>query len=66
MVTIDALLRYGLFFALAALCATKLVEMLYKKYKEALWLKLTLLALFWACVYRMAIAASNPFLYFRF
>lgn len=66
MVTSDALLRYGLFFMLAALCATKLMEVLYKKYKGKLWLKLTLLALFWVCVYRMAVAASTPFLYFRF
>ena len=66
MVTANVLLRYGLFFVLAALCATKMVEVLYKKYKGRLWLKLTLLVLFWVCVYRMAVAASNPFLYFRF
>lgn len=62
----DALLRYGIFFVLAAVGSTCVVENMFRKYKERFWLKLILLVLFWACIYRMEIAASNPFLYFRF
>ena len=65
-VTWNALTRYGAFFAVSVLCSTCVVENLYRKYRNRLWLKLVLLALFWICVYRMATAASNPFLYFRF
>lgn len=65
-VTLDALRRYGIFFVIAIICSTCLVENIYRKYKNRFWLKLVLLVLFWICVYRMATAASNPFLYFRF
>lgn len=65
-VTIDALKRYGIFFLIGAICSTCLIENIYRKNKDRFWLKLVLLVLFWICVYRMATAASNPFLYFRF
>lgn len=65
-VTLDALRRYGIFFALGALFSTCIVENIYRKYRKHFWLKLVLLALFWLSVYRMATAANNPFLYFRF
>lgn len=65
-VTLDALGRYGVFLVIAVLCSTCLVEYIYRKYRERFWLKLVLLVLFWICVYRMAVAAENPFLYFRF
>ena len=65
-VTMDAVLRYSPFFVLAVFCSTHLVEVAYKSWKDRLWLKLILLALFWLCVYRITTAASNPFLYFRF
>lgn len=65
-VVIDALKRYGIFFVIAAIASTELVEKIYRKHGNRLWIKLILLVLFWICVYRMEIAASNPFLYFRF
>lgn len=65
-VTLDALSRYGLFFVVAAVCSTCVVENGYKRWKDTLWMKLLLLVLFWICVYRIVTAASNPFLYFGF
>lgn len=65
-VTIDALKRYGIFFVIATIASTELIEKIYMKHRKKLWLKLILLVLFWVCIYRMEIAASNPFLYFRF
>ena len=65
-VTVSALTRYGIFFAAAAVCSTCLVENIFRKYRDRLWLKGALLVLFWVCVYRIHTAASNPFLYFRF
>lgn len=65
-VTVSALIRYGVFFVLGIVCSTSVVEKIYKKYNNKFWMKLVLLLLFWVCVYRMAIGASNPFLYFRF
>lgn len=65
-VTLDALRRYGIFFVLGVLFSTCIVENIYRKYRKHFWLKLVLLALFWLSVYRMATAANNPFLYFRF
>lgn len=65
-VVIDALQRYGIFFVIAGIASTDVIEKLYIKYRKHLWVKLILLTLFWICIYRMEIAASNPFLYFRF
>ncbi len=65
-VTMRAVMRYGIFFVVAMVCSTCLVENVFRKYREKLWLKAVLLILFWVCVYRIHTAASNPFLYFRF
>ncbi len=65
-VTVSALTRYGIFFVIAAVCATCLVENIFRKNRDKLWLKGLLFVLFWICVYRIVTAASNPFLYFRF
>lgn len=65
-VTLDALSRYGLFFAAAILMSTYLPEKIYRRCKKKVWFMLILLAVFWGSVYQMITAANNPFLYFRF
>ena len=65
-ITLDALRRYGLFFAAAIVCATSLPEKLYRKYHDKMWFLAVLLGIFWASVHQIMTAVNNPFLYFRF
>lgn len=65
-VTVDALQRYGIFFLAAILLSTYFPEKIYKKYQNRIWFSIMLLGIFWASVYQIVTAESNPFLYFRF
>ncbi len=65
-VTLSALQRYGILLAVAVVCSTSLPEKIYKKFKDKVWFKILLLAVFWGSLYRVITAVNNPFLYFRF
>lgn len=58
--------RYWWLLIICAVCSTPLPMKLINKYRNNIVVKIVLLALFWLCVYQLAVQESNPFLYFRF
>lgn len=62
----NALMNYGLLFAVGAFACTPACRKVFRKCKDSLPGMLALIALFWLCVRRLQVEGQNPFMYFRF
>lgn len=58
--------RYWWLLFICIICATPYPMRFVKKHHSNIFLKITLVVLFWLCVYQISVQKSNPFLYFRF
>ncbi|HIW82129.1 MAG TPA: MBOAT family protein [Candidatus Acetatifactor stercoripullorum] len=61
-----ALTNYWPLFGAALLSCTPAIQKLYRRWKDTIPGMLVLAALFWICVWRIAVEGENPFMYFRF
>ena len=57
---------YGTLLAAGCLCCLPVLGGIYRRVRQRPLFLLLLLVLFWTCVYQIANASSNPFLYFQF
>ena len=57
---------YGVFVAIAAVLLIPKVYEFFENHRSNFVVTILVFALFWACVYSLANAAGNPFMYFRF
>ena len=57
---------YGTLLAAGCLCCLPVLGSIYRRVRQRPLFLLLLLVLFWTCVYQIANASSNPFLYFQF
>lgn len=57
---------YGLTMVIGLILSQPFLHKWYRRHKEAWWMSLLLLALFWGSVYYLYLGLDNPFLYFRF
>lgn len=62
----EKLRTYGGLLAVCMVCCTPLVRRLYRQWREKLWLRVLVAALFWFCVWRIFREGENPFLYFAY
>ena len=60
------LAMYGILLAAGCLCCLPVLGSIYRRVRQRPLFLLLLLVLFWTCVYQIANASSNPFLYFQF
>lgn len=58
-----ALKRHGIMLGVGIFCCTGLIEKAFEKWKDRIWMGLLLAILFWACVWKILAAGSNPFMY---
>ena len=61
-----ALENYGPLFAVSIAACTPIMQKIYHKWKDTIPGMLVLAALFWVCVWRIAVEGENPFMYFNF
>lgn len=62
----DLLGTYWWLLGICLICSTPYPMKYVKKYRDNIFVKLLMIALFWVCVWQIATGANNPFLYFRF
>lgn len=61
-----ALQKYGGYLAAGLFCSLGVIELVFKRWKNRLWMNLILAAVFWYCAWRVLTEGNNPFMYLDF
>ena len=63
---VKALQDYWYLLGIGAVACTPALQKVFQRWKDNVFCKLILVALFWLCIWRLQVEGQNPFMYFRF